>query len=53
MKRTKIVVVGDGAIGKTYLLISYANKAFPGEYIQTVFDNSSLNIIYNEQTINP
>jgi len=49
--RIKLVVVGDGAVGKTSLLISYATKKFPTDYVPTVFENYTAQMKKDTETI--
>eukprot|EP01132_Coremiostelium_polycephalum_P009750 gene9750-11975_t len=52
MQYIKLVVVGDGAIGKTSLFISYASGGFPRDYVPTVFDNFSSLYMYQGKPYN-
>ncbi|KNC48469.1 Ras-like C3 botulinum toxin substrate 1 [Thecamonas trahens ATCC 50062] len=44
-KSIKLVTVGDGAVGKTSLLMSYSSNAYSEDYLPTIFDNYSVTVM--------
>ncbi|KAL8280990.1 hypothetical protein RQP46_006669 [Phenoliferia psychrophenolica] len=46
--KVKLCCVGDGGVGKTCLLIVYAENRFPTDYVPTIFENYVVNLPYGD-----
>lgn len=49
MRTVKCSVVGDESVGKTSMIITYATKRFPMDFLPTVSDNYAVNFIGNKE----
>ena len=48
----KLVVVGDGSVGKTCILTMFVKNEYSSQYVPTIFDNLNTRIVVNEKIIN-
>ncbi len=51
MEEIKSVVIGDGCVGKTCLLISFTSDRYDEAYIPTIFDTYAANIMVDSKPI--
>lgn len=47
----KCALVGDGAVGKTSLAISYSTNGYPNEYIPTAFDHYTVKLEVDDRPV--
>ena len=50
-RNLKIVVVGDGACGKTSLIVAHAGGGFTEQYTPTAFDDYPIEALVNGKTV--
>ncbi|KAL0266449.1 UNVERIFIED_CONTAM: hypothetical protein PYX00_008982 [Menopon gallinae] len=49
--KIKCVLVGDGKVGKTSLVVSYSTNGFPTDYVPTAFDNYNVVVMVDNQPV--
>ena len=47
----KLVAIGDGAVGKTSMLITYTSNAIPTGHIPKIIDNCEVDVIYKDTRV--
>jgi len=49
--KVKCVLVGDGTVGKTSLIVSYTTSGFPAEYVPTAYDKYNVLVTVNREPV--
>ncbi|XP_065151898.2 rho-related GTP-binding protein RhoU [Paramisgurnus dabryanus] len=51
VREVKCVLVGDGAVGKTSLIISYTTNGYPAEHIPTAYDRFTAKVVVDGRPV--
>ncbi|KAM8879184.1 uncharacterized protein AB9W97_014677 isoform 3-T3 [Spinachia spinachia] len=50
-RKVSCVLVGDGAVGKTSLIVSYTTNGYPAHYVPTALDNFTVMVVVDEKPV--
>ncbi|CAN9510637.1 unnamed protein product [Ophioblennius macclurei] len=50
-RKVNCILVGDGAVGKTSLIVSYTTNGYPTEYVPTAFDNFTVMVVVDGKPV--